>query len=341
MTYRVGIVGCGGVSRCHARAYRNDPRMALVAGADPREEARTKFGAEFGVPIHSTGADMIRREKLDIVSVCTRHREHHAATLEAAGAGARAIICEKPLAMNLTEADEMLRACRARGATLIVSHQRRFQPVYEAFAAPIFAGELGRLTDIYFEMPYWDLMGWGTHAIDLIRWYNGDAPTTTVFGQIDADATHERFGHKVEDSSLVHMRFANGVAATLTGGAMAKAYHQRVYGEEGELFFEEIWGDPPRYTMWVRRHDAAAPRAIPRPPTDTMQAGFDGMVRALGDSLQTGARHTLGGESARETLAIIMAAYESSRRRRAVSFPVDIPDNPFLDMPARRPKARA
>lgn len=332
MSYRVGLIGCGGIARRHARAYLKDPRMELVACADPNGERLAGFSGEFGLAGRASAEEMLAGERLDIVSVCTPHRAHRGPVMAAAEAGVRAILCEKPIGMNLTEADEMIRACRERGVLMIVGHQRRFQPVYRALADPVRGGELGRVTAIQFEMPHWDLMTWGTHATDLIRFYIHDAPTVSVFGQVDISTVQERFGHKVEDSAVSYMLFENGTRATLVSGSVVELYHQRIIGEEGELFFEEIWGDPPKYTIRIRRNDEPAWREIPRPEDDDFQVGFDGEVRALGDCLQTGARHTLDCESGREALAIVMATYESARSRRVVEFPVDIPDNPLLAM---------
>jgi predicted dehydrogenase len=332
MAYRCGIIGCGGIARCHAQAYRNDARMELVAGAERDPERAQKFGTAWEIPVYPSLEEMLGRERLDVVSICTPHPAHYQPVLQAARSGARAIVCEKPLGLNLAEADEMVRVAREHGVLLIVDHQRRFQPVHLATAGPARRGELGKLTDIHFEIPYWDLMSWGTHALDLIRFYNHDEPAVSVFGQVDLSTIHQRFGQRVENGFLAHIRFANDTTATFTGGPHIKLFHQRLIGEEGELFWEEIWGDPPVYTIRVRRHGEAAWREIPRPENDEWQTGFDGAIRALADSLDTGCPHTLEAASAREGLAIVMAIYESARTHRVIHFPVDIPYNPLERM---------
>jgi predicted dehydrogenase len=331
MAYRAGIIGCGGISSHHARAYRNDPRVELVAAAEPREDRRAKFASEYGVRVYATGADMLADAALDIVSVCTPHPDHREPTILAARAGAKAILCEKPMAMSLSDADEMIRVCREEGTLLIVGHQRRFQPGHIAVAEPLRAGEIGALTDVVFDVHHYDLMTWGTHGIDIIRWYNHDRATVSVFGQVDISTVHERHGGLAEDSAISLMRFENGMVATMCCGSMVPTWRHMVRGEEGELRVE---GDPG--VALIRRHDEAAWREVPKPDRDDWQEGFDGEVRAMVDSLETGAEHPLRAESAREALAIIMATYESARRRRVVTFPVDIPDNPLLAMLAEK-----
>lgn len=327
MSYRAGIIGCGGISSHHARAYQNEPRIELVAAADPNPARRSAFGSEYGVKTYLSASGMLADAKLDIASVCTPHPDHRQPVEQAAEAGARAILCEKPLAMNLTDADAMIRCCRERGTLLIVGHQRRFQPGHIAIAKPIREGELGALTDIYFDVHHYDLMTWGTHGIDMIRWYNHDLPTVSVFGQVDISTVHERHGEAAEDSAISCMQFGNGLRAIMTCGSMVPYWRQVIVGERATLRVE---GDPS--TAVIRRHDSSDWREIPKPDRDDWQEGFDGEVRAMVDSLETGAPHELNAESAREALAIIMATCESSRRRRLVTFPVDIPDNPLLSM---------
>ncbi len=334
MGYRAGIIGCGGISSHHAAAYRNDRRMELVAAAEPSAERRARFAEKYGVRVYSSAADMLAEEKLDIVSVCTPHPDHREPTVMAAQAGAKAVLCEKPIALNLGDADEMIRTCRERGVLLVIGHQRRFQPGHIAIAKPLLEGEIGKLTDIWFDVHHYDLMTWGTHAVDMIRWYNGDAPTKSVFGQVDISVVHERHGAPAEDSAISLIHFENGLRATLACGSMVPRFSQVIAAEEGELRVE---GDPS--VARIRRQSDVSWREIPKPAREDWQEGFDGEVRALGDSLETGAPHPLAAEAAREALAVIIATYESSRRRRVVTFPIEVPDNPLLAMLAERSKA--
>jgi predicted dehydrogenase len=335
MSYRVGVVGCGGISQHHARAYLSDPRMKLVAAADLDAEKRSRFQSEYGVRTYASAADMLGDARPDIVSVCTPHPDHREPAVLAAESGAKAVLCEKPLAMSLGDADAMIRACRERGVLLVVGHQRRFQPSHIAIARPLREGEIGKLTDLHFDVHHYDLMTWGTHGIDMIRWYNHDQPTASVFGQVDIARVHERHGGMAEDSALSRICFRTGLVATMVCGSMVPTWRQVVVGEEGELRVE---GDPGR--ALIRRRNESSWREIPKPDHDDWQDGFDGEVRALGDSLESGAPHPLEAEGAREALAIIMATYESSRLRRVIPFPVGISENPLYLMLAEREQQR-
>jgi len=109
--YRVGIIGCGGIAREHVRAYGNISNVKIVSGAEVDTERREKFAGDFGLQnVYADYHDMLEKEALDIVSVCTWPKTHSDAVCEAAKSGCKGIMCEKPMATNLGEADLMLDA---------------------------------------------------------------------------------------------------------------------------------------------------------------------------------------------------------------------------------------
>src|SRR5207245_639340 len=114
--YRAAIIGCGSIATHHARGYQGVPEIELVAVADPVERARSAFQQTFGVERgYADAADMLRAERPDIVSVCLWHPLHAEFTVAAAQHRPRVILCEKPMATCLAEADAMIGACDAHG----------------------------------------------------------------------------------------------------------------------------------------------------------------------------------------------------------------------------------
>src|SRR5436305_9887644 len=111
--YRVGVIGCGSIGRGHGYGWTNSERTELVTLADITPAARDEFGEEFGVEESKRYADyreMLDKEKPDIVSVCLWHGQH-APTVIAVAASAnrpRLIVCEKPMATSLGEAEQMI-----------------------------------------------------------------------------------------------------------------------------------------------------------------------------------------------------------------------------------------
>src|SRR5438128_208464 len=125
--YRAGIIGCGSIGQQHARGYQATPDIELVAVSDPVERARQSYQQAFAVPkAYADAEEMLRQERLDFVSVCLWHPLHAQFTVLAAQHRPKVILCEKPMATCLAEADAMISACDAHGVKLAIGHQRRF-----------------------------------------------------------------------------------------------------------------------------------------------------------------------------------------------------------------------
>src|SRR5947199_3411739 len=109
MGYRAGIIGCGSIAAAHARGYRGVSEVELVAAADPVERCRRDLQERFEIPrTYSDAEEMLRTERLDLVSICLWHPLHAEFTRLAARYQPKAILCEKPMATCLAEADAML-----------------------------------------------------------------------------------------------------------------------------------------------------------------------------------------------------------------------------------------
>ena len=128
--YKSAILGCGRMSRGHARAYK-ELGIAIVAGADIAEEGLTRARDDFGMDkTYTDYVQLLDEVKPDLISVVTAEPLHCEMVVAAAERGVKGIVCEKPMAMNLGEAQRMLDACRASGTRLTISHQRYYSPQY-------------------------------------------------------------------------------------------------------------------------------------------------------------------------------------------------------------------
>jgi predicted dehydrogenase len=327
--YRVGVIGCGRISRFHVNGYRLVPQTAVVAGAEPEPAIRENFGREFGVTaLYADYREMLAQEHLDIVSICTWPPLHAEMVIAAAEAGPRAIICEKPMAVNLREADSMLDACERSGALLLVSHQRRFHPCYRTARDLVAAGEIGELIAVH-GICMGDLLTDGTHNIDLLRFYVGDVPIKWVFGQIDTSEVKYRYGHLTEKGSLVSFEFANGVRGLMELGAAAPRAYQKAYlrGSGGLI---EVGGDGDLRVKLIRSGQPE-PQVI-APSVESPYLPFQQEVEALFQSFAHGVEHPLAGKQARADLEVLLAAFESARRQCIIELPLTIAEHPLEQM---------
>lgn len=127
MTNRIGlgVIGLGRAFALMRPAFLADPRFSLVAAADPRPEARARFAAEFDAPTYPDAAALAADRAVAAVYVATPHQCHAADTIAAASAG-KHVLVEKPMALDLSEADAMIAAARCGGVQLIVGPSHSF-----------------------------------------------------------------------------------------------------------------------------------------------------------------------------------------------------------------------
>src|SRR5579884_4182313 len=143
--YRVVIIACGGISQSHARGWKATDAVEIAALADTSAEALAQFGEKYDVPEDRWYADyreMLDRERPDIVSVCSWHGQHAEMTIAAAARKPKVILCEKPMATSLGEADAMLTAAQRNGVKLAISHMRRFYTGWEQARRVVLSGEI-------------------------------------------------------------------------------------------------------------------------------------------------------------------------------------------------------
>ena len=196
--YNVGIIGCGRVAAAHANAYKAIEATEIVAATDPDPERRLKFDETYNiVGFYENYREMLANETLDIISVCTWPPLHCEMTVAAAESGVKAVLCEKPMALNLGEADQMLQACEKSGTKLVIGHQHRFDPQTVSVTDLIKGHALGELQWVFGYCNSNDLLSNGTHVVDLIRYFVSDSPVKWVMGQIDRPSDKADFGHRV------------------------------------------------------------------------------------------------------------------------------------------------
>jgi len=121
---RLGIAGLGRAFTLSAPAFR-DPRIEVVAAADPRVEARAKFADEYHGRAYATVEELCADRDVDVVYVATPHEFHAQHTRFAASAG-KHVLCEKPMALTLEDCRSMIDAAQQAGVRLVVGHSHSF-----------------------------------------------------------------------------------------------------------------------------------------------------------------------------------------------------------------------
>jgi predicted dehydrogenase len=345
--YRAGIIACGGISQSHLRAYRAIPAIDLVAGADVSPAVRERWTNEHGIPhMYATAAEMLERERLDIVSICTWPPLRPEMTELACAAGVKAIFAEKPMAVDLAGCDRMIAAAERSKTVLIVDHQRRFRSRFVRARELIDSGAIGTVEQINVYNSGGDLLTSSTHMIDVMRYFLHDAPAEWVIGQIDRrpverknaptgfqqwEETGMRYGHHVETGACAMIQFQGGARGLVEVGIVSRkrpSYSATVYGSDGIV---ETSGDRPEPgEPQLRARVKGEPDWISPhvEPNDAQQAALEVLL----DVLERGGTHPLDMRSARQVQEIVLAAFESARRRARIDLPLTIAENPLEAM---------
>lgn len=344
----IGIIGSGGIARtAHMPGYVScaEDGVRIIAVADVNAEAARAAAEQFDVPhVYTDYRDLLERDDIHAVSVCTPNYLHLQPTLDAFAAG-KHVLVEKPLALNATEGARMVAAGRAAGKKLQVGFMTRFQSPAQALKRFIDAGEMG---EIYFAraqamrrrgIPGWGvftqkdkqgggpLIDIGVHILDLTLWLMGHPEPVAVSGQ-----TYAKFGHRaglvgllgqwdpsifsVEDFAAALVRFDNGATLVLESSFCANQEQRDVMNTE--LFGTEGGCSYNPCKMFFERHRTlidATPAYLPQ--VKAHEAEVRAFVRAILDDTPV----PVTGEEALMTSRIIDAIYRSSEAGREV--PVD------------------
>lgn len=243
---KAGIVGCGGIANNkHLPSIQKLGEVDMVAFCDLIEERARKSAAEFGTEgarVYTDYRDLIK-EELDIVYVCTPNRAHSVISCAAMKAG-KNVLCEKPMALNYAQAQEMLKTAKETGKILSIGYQNRYRADSQYLKQECAQGRLG---DIYYAkakairrraVPTWGvflneeeqgggpLIDIGTHALDLTLWmmdnYRPKYAVGTAYHKLNGETQPgNAFGpwnpaeFTVEDSAFGFVVMENGATITV------------------------------------------------------------------------------------------------------------------------------
>ncbi len=313
----------------HAHAIAMSPIVDLVAACDLDQNRIDIFLTIWKdtFPRVRTYRDMhtmFREQEFDIVVVSTPEDKHAAVVEAAAAAGVSAILCEKPIATTLVDAQRIIDATRQVGCVLSVNYSRRWDPFYYRAKEMIQAGMLGDVATIVGTCSGSQAMMFrhGTHMIDLMNFYAGAQPVR-VFGLLDADFEHyvRYIGegrHKDPDadpgaSGIVI--YANGVRGFYNGskgtyGANTPSMGQEIdiSGSKGRIRISDTVAE-----FWTYEQGTGAPVRRTYPAVFTARSATESAIEDLVRAVSDGGQTRCTGSEARETLAVMIGILESHR----------------------------
>lgn len=260
---------------------------------------------------------MLNKENIDIVSICTHAPEHHMMTIEAAEAGVSAIFCEKPMAISLEKADEMIKVCKKNDVILFINHTRRWDVVYKKAKEIVDSKKIGKVISVE-GYSYAGLLNGGTHLFDLLRFFNCDV--NWVFGRLKPDESTDPSGTgllKFKNGSFgfFNSEFMNFILFKV-GLIGSKGIIMGGGGIRGERGFE----------LWCPKPSKSQTGSFELFPQDFPKvSGPMPLINAVNDiieCIETTERPICSGEDGRAALEIALAFHESDKRGKKVKLPL-------------------
>ena len=346
---RFGIIGWGVIGHIHAKAIATLPDAQLVAVVDTVLKPAQELMEEFHVTHYENLQEMLAREHLDIIDICTPSGQHgeHACQVMRSGVN---VIVEKPLEITRAAIAEMLRVQQETGVKLAVISQHRFDPDTIKVHDLVEAQAFGRLVQGLALVPWWRsqayydsgawrgtweldgggvLMNQSIHSIDLLQWLMG--PVKSIFAYTDT-LVHRM---ETEDVAVAVLRFANGALGTIaatTGAYPGTGTRIELHGDKGSAVIED---DRLSYLHLaqddreeVGPYDAAREQHVPTAPAGPSTAQnpatlairshalqIEDMIRAIREN----GAPLVDGFAARHPVEIILGIYESARTHQEVT----------------------
>ncbi len=341
---KVAVIGVGSISYSHINAYLANPNVELYAFCDIDEKTLKAKGEAYKITrLYTDYNDMFKAlPEIDAVSVCTWNSAHAPATIAALNAG-KHVLCEKPMALNAKEAEEMKVAAEKNGKILTIGFVRRFGK--DADITTDFINN-GRLGEIYYAKATYirrngNPGGWfgekarsgggplidlGVHVIDLVRYLSGGPKPVSVYGatfkklynrmNLKSEKEYVSASYKgkedicdVEDLASAMIRFDNGEVLHVEA-----SFSLNVGKNEGKV---ELFGDKggvtidPSFSFHSEIDDYLADITLDM-PTAFDGSAFNKEIDCFVSAIQNGTPLRATAEDGVEMMKILDAIYESA-----------------------------
>jgi len=323
---RIAIIGTGNISQAHFDGYRAaGATIVALCDVDPIQLAAR--ARSWGVERTYTDVEeMFAAGGFEAVSIAAPTAVHHPATIAAAKAGVHVLV-EKPIALDLALADEMIAACHEAGVILSVNHQMRSSGAARRAKELLEAGTIGRLTHMRLRQAHdWGghgvrpsfsnkassgggtLLDNGCHLADLARFFGGRVR------EVYARTATLAYDIQIEDTANMSLEFADGAIGTIETAWTATGWEEGfwLYGTEGALESSNRLG-PPNLRHYYRQSAGGT-----WDQTDLTTFSFGGYVPhtlhviSFVKAIQGLGPNVCSGEDGREAVRLILAAYASA-----------------------------
>lgn len=333
---KIALVGCGRISERHLKVADQIEGLKLAAVCDIQEERVQAASKAWGVPAYLDAMEMVRRERPDIVSILTDSGSHAKVGI-ALAPHVPVLVIEKPMALTLEDADQLIETCEMHGTKLFVVKQNRFNPSIMALKQALDQGRFGKLVlgtvrirwsrpQAYYDQDPWRgtwkldggvLTNQASHHIDLLQWMLGPVESVKCY------ITTRLVDIEAEDTGVAVLRFRCGALGVIEATTATRPKDLEgsisVLGEKASVVIGGFSVNRP--VTWnfaePRPEDEEINQLITNPP-NVYGLGHLPYYQDVLDCLDTGRNSMLAGLEGRKSLEIINALYESAFTGREV-----------------------
>ncbi|MBE6963514.1 MAG: Gfo/Idh/MocA family oxidoreductase [Ruminococcaceae bacterium] len=344
---KYALIGCGRIATNHIKAAVNN-KLEIVAVCDVLPEAMEALLAKHGlekdasIKRYTDYKTMLAENELELVSIATESGIHAEIALYCIDRGVNLII-EKPMAMSMADADEIIRRSEEKGVKVSACHQNRFNIAVQELRAALEAGRFGRLSHGsihvrwnrnrgYYDQAPWRgtwaqdggcLMNQCIHGIDLLRWMMGDE-VEEVYG-VTAQQFHDYL--QAEDVGMAVVKFKNGAVGTIEGttNVYPKNLEETLYifGENGTV---KIGGTSTNnIDVWDFADEGEADRknkGLQEATSNVYGNGHTSLFADMMDAIRRDRKPYVDAVAGRNALEMILAIYKSQKTGAPVKLPL-------------------
>jgi UDP-N-acetyl-2-amino-2-deoxyglucuronate dehydrogenase len=329
---KFGLLGCGRIAKRHSDLLggHHVDQAGLAGVCDPIRERADVLASKFGVRAYYDIDDFLAQKDIDAVAVLTPSGMHPAHVIACAKAG-KHVVVEKPMALRLQDADEMIRACDEAGVKLFVVKQNRFNvPVVKAREA-LNAGRFGRLIlgtvrvrwcrdQAYYDQDAWRgtwaydggvLTNQASHHIDMLEWFFGDVVN------VHARAVTALAKIETEDTAVATLKFRNGALGIIEATTATRPTDLEgslsILGEKGMVEIAGFAVNQIRHWRFVEEleSDRDVVENFSVNPPNVYGFGHQAYYQHVIDCLINQRAALVDGLEGRKSLELISALYES------------------------------
>lgn len=345
---RVALLGTGFIANIHMESYTRFVHDAQVVAVYGRNLQKAQaFAEEHGIPAAYSDVDeLLAKEKIEVVDICLPNYLHHEVCLKAAAA-MKHVIVEKPLAVTLEQADEMIEACKSRGLKLMYAEELCFAPKYERVREMVESGAVG---DVYMlkqaekhdgpHSPWFYkketagggvMMDMGCHALAWFRWMTKKAQATSVYA--DMKTVFHKEITDCDDNTITIVEFENGITG-MAEDSWAKPGGMddriEVYGTKGVSYADLFRGNS-ALTYSTEGYGYAMEKAGSTKGwtftifEEAFNQGYPQELSHFISCVREDKTPLVTGEDGRAVLEMIYAAYLSAKTGAKVKLPLENP----------------